>query len=211
MPRVNKNSRKLSLIVLCLALAGMGLRLLHGQPAKAAPKQDSVPAVPVTVAHVAQGAVPIELTGLGHVQAFNEVTVRPQVSGQIVKIAYKQGALVQKGALLVQIDPATFQAKFDQDDANEQRDQASFADAELNLSRFVPLARNGYTSAEQMDTQRSMVAIRTVRRLRPIKRLSSRMNFRWKMPRSPRRSPVSRGCVWSMWGTWCSRMIPLGC
>ena len=157
MPRVNKNSRKLSLIVLCLALAGVGLRLLHGQPAKAAPKQDSVPAVPVTVARVAQGTVPIEFTGLGHVQAFNQVTVRPQVSGQIVKIAYKQGALVQKGSLLVQIDPAPFQAKLDQDDAIAQRDQASLANAELDLRRFMPLAHKGYASAQQMDTQQSLV------------------------------------------------------
>ncbi len=155
-----KSNRKLSGVVICLALAGGGWKIFHGETAKAAP-QDAVAtaaAAPVTVAKVAQGAVPIEFTGLGHVQAFNEVTVRPQVSGQIVKIAYKQGQLVQKGALLVQIDPSTFQAKLDQDKANEQREQATLANAELNLSRFVPLARNGYTSAQQMDTQRSMVA-----------------------------------------------------
>ena len=101
--------------------------------------------------------MPIELTGLGNVQAFNQVTVRPQVSGQIVKIAYKQGALVQQGSLLVQIDPAPFQAKLDQDDANAQRDQASLANAELDLRRFAPLASKGYASAQQMDTQQSLV------------------------------------------------------
>jgi membrane fusion protein, multidrug efflux system len=152
-----KNNGKLSLVVFCLALVGGGWKLFDGHPAKAAAQQAATPAVPVTVAKVAQGAVPIELTGLGHVQAFNQVTVRPQVSGQIVKIAYKQGGLVQKGALLVQIDPSPFQAKLDQDNANERRDQASLANAELNLGRFVPLARKGYASAQQTDTQQSMV------------------------------------------------------
>jgi multidrug efflux system membrane fusion protein len=65
---------------------------------------------------------------------------------------------VQKGSLLVQIDPAPFQAKLDQDSANEARDQAGLANAELNLGRFVPLARKGYASAQQMDTQQSLVA-----------------------------------------------------
>lgn len=155
---MNKNSRKLSLIALCVVLAGVGLKLLDGQPAKAESKQDATPEVPVTVVRVAQGAVPIEFTGLGHVQAFNQLTVRSQVSGPIVKIGYKQGGLVQKGSLLVQIDPAPFQAKLDQDNANEARDQASLADAELNLGRFVPLARKGYASVQQMDTQQSLVA-----------------------------------------------------
>ena len=138
-----KSNRKLSGVVICLALAGGGWKLFHGEAAKAAP-QDAVasaPAAPVTVAKVAQGAVPIELTGLGHVQAFNEVTVRPQVSGQIVKIAYRQGQLVQKGALLVQIDPSTFQAKLDQDKANEQREQATLANAELK-SQSLRAARS---------------------------------------------------------------------
>jgi membrane fusion protein, multidrug efflux system len=152
-----KNNRKVSWIVICLALAGGGWKLFHGQAAKAAPQQAAAPATPVTVAKVAQGAVPIELTGLGHVQAFNQVTVRPQVSGQIVKIAYKQGALVHQGSLLIQIDPSPFQAKLDQDKANEQRDQAHLANAELNLGRFAPLARKGYASTQQMDTQQSLV------------------------------------------------------
>ncbi len=152
-----KNNGKLSLVVFCLALAGLGWKLVDGRAAKAVPPAAAAPAVPVTVTKVVQGAVPIELTGLGNVQAFNQVTVRTQVSGQIVKIAYKQGALVHQGQLLVQIDPSPFQAKLDQDHANEQRDQASLANAELDLRRFAPLASKGYASAQQMDTQQSLV------------------------------------------------------
>ncbi len=153
-----KNNGKLSLAVSCLALAGLGWKMVDGHAAKAAPQLEAAPAVPVMVAQVARGAVPIELTGLGNVQAFNQVTVRTQVSGPIVKIAYKQGALVQQGSLLVQIDPAPFQAKLDQDDAIAQRDQASLANAELDLRRFAPLASKGYASGQQMDTQQSLVA-----------------------------------------------------
>ena len=112
----------------------------------------------MTVTQVAQGTVPVELNGLGHVQAFNQVTIRPQVSGQITQIDYRQGRVVQKGQLLVQIDPRPFQAKVDQDKANLERDLAHLANARTDLNRDQPLARSGYVSAQQADTQQSMVA-----------------------------------------------------
>ena len=177
-----KNNRKLSGIVICLALAGGGWKLFHGEAAKAAPQDLCGHGCPTGNGYEScarRGAHRVHR--VGDVQAFNEVTVRPQVSGQIVKIAYKQGQLVQQGALLVQIDPAPFQAKLDQDEANAQRDQAKLANAELDLRRFAPLARKGMPARQQMDTQRSMVA-RTAPRSRPIKRSLSRMRSPWRMP-----------------------------
>ncbi len=153
-----KMRHSLSGLAVVLGLAGGGWYVVGSYKADAASAPAPMPATPVTVTPVAQGNVPVELNGLGHVQAFNQVTIRPQVSGQITQIDYRQGHLVQKGQLLVQIDPRPFQAKLDQDKANLVRDLAHLANARTDLNRDQPLARSGYVSAQQADTQQSMVA-----------------------------------------------------
>lgn len=150
-------SRGLFGLIIAGGVAGGGWYFMGGHKAQAV-AQPASPAIPVTVTAVAQGAVPVEYAGLGHVQAFNQVTIRTQVAGQITQIAYRQGRIVQQGQLLVQIDPRPFQAKLDQDNANLQRDMAHLKNARVDLGRFVPLARQGYVSAQQSDTQQSMVA-----------------------------------------------------
>ncbi|HTI00594.1 MAG TPA: efflux RND transporter periplasmic adaptor subunit [Acidisoma sp.] len=116
------------------------------------------PPTPVTVTQVTQGKVQVDLSGLGHVQAYNQVTIKPQIGGQITQIPYKQGAVVQKNAVLVRIDPRPFQARLDQDKANLLRDDAHLTNAAANLSRYEPLAREGYASVQQAETQASMVS-----------------------------------------------------
>jgi multidrug efflux system membrane fusion protein len=69
------------------------------------------PAVPVVAGTVQQGDVPIYLRGVGTVIAYNNVIVRSQITGQIVKIAFKQGQTVHQGDLLAQIDPRPYQAQ----------------------------------------------------------------------------------------------------
>jgi membrane fusion protein, multidrug efflux system len=145
-----------SVVLAGLVIAG-GVYVETGEGHAAMPAPPP-PAIPVNVAAVAEGDVPIALSGLGRVQPFNEVTVRPQVAGEITGIDYKQGRTVQKGALLVQIDPRPFQAKLDQANANLERDEAHLANAQTDLERYRPLARNGYVSAQQAETQASMVA-----------------------------------------------------
>ncbi|GGF09692.1 multidrug transporter [Aliidongia dinghuensis] len=150
------------LLVPALAMAGgFSFALLsheHDAVAKVpAPAVTPAP-VPVTVATATAGDVPIELDGLGRVQAFNTVTVRTQVEGQIQRIAYTQGQTVHKGDLLVKIDPRLYQAKLEQDQAALARDKAHLANAEANLNRYLPLAHSGFASGQQVDTQQAMVA-----------------------------------------------------
>lgn len=113
--------------------------------------------VPVAEATVTKQDVPIELDGLGRVQAFNTVTVRTQVEGQIQQIAYDQGQTVQKGDLLVTIDPRLYQAKLEQDQAALARDQAHLANAQANLGRTKPLERSGYATDQEVDTQQAKI------------------------------------------------------
>ena len=96
------------------------------------------------------------LTGLGTVQGFNTVVVRTRVDGQIHDIAFKEGDLVKQGDLLIQIDPRPFQAALDQAKAKKQQDEASLANANLDLQRFTKLGE--FATRQQTDTQRSTVA-----------------------------------------------------
>jgi multidrug efflux system membrane fusion protein len=113
-------------------------------------------AVPVKTAAVEKSDFPVYLTGLGTVQGFNTVVVRTRVDGEIDKIAFKEGQLVNQGDLLVQIDPRPFQAALDQAKAKKAQDQASLANANLDLQRFTKLGE--FATRQQTDTQRSTVA-----------------------------------------------------
>jgi membrane fusion protein, multidrug efflux system len=116
------------------------------------------PPVSVYAAKVTSANVPIVIRGIGTVKAYNTVAVKSQVTGTIVKIAYRQGQFVQKGELLVQIDSRPFQAKFEQAEADEAKDKANLANAKLILTRYGVLLPNHLAvTQQQYDTQRATV------------------------------------------------------
>src|SRR4051794_5979321 len=115
-----------------------------------------VAAVPVTVAAAGKTDFPVYLTGLGTVQGFNTVLVRTRVDGQIDKISFKEGQLVNQGDLLAEIDPRLFKAALDQAKAKKAQDQANLANANLDLQRYTKLGE--FATRQQTDTQRSTVA-----------------------------------------------------
>ena len=139
------------------AVVAAGSYLLLGR-GKSETSNSPPPPPPVSAAPVSSGDIPIELQGLGRVQASNTVTVRALVGGQIRSINFADGQTVAAGAFLAQIDPRPLQATVDQDKATIARDQASLSNAEADLRRYVPLAGQGIVSAQQVATQRSLVA-----------------------------------------------------
>ncbi len=116
------------------------------------------PPVPVITTTVKQQNFPIVLTGIGNVTALNSATVRSMVTEQIISIDFKDGQFVKKGQLLAQLDPSSLQAQLAQAEANLARDQAHLQNAQLNLSRYVPLEKEGFAPEQQVATQQAMIA-----------------------------------------------------
>ncbi len=113
--------------------------------------------IPVTAGVAQSQSVPVFVEGLGTVQAFNMVTVRAQVGGQITKIFFKEGQDVKAGDPLVQIDPRPFQATLEQAQATKQKDEAQLQSAQLDLQRAANLLKPGFGTQQTYDQQKATV------------------------------------------------------
>ena len=114
--------------------------------------------VPVTVAAAGHRDIPLNLDALGTVQAFNSITIRSQVDGTLVEIAFTEGQEVRAGDVLARIDPRTYNAALAQAVAKRAQSDAILANTRLDLQRYVDLARSNGASRQQLDTQRALVA-----------------------------------------------------
>jgi membrane fusion protein, multidrug efflux system len=148
-----------SSFVVFAALATGGAVMLARAPGstRAAPSV-AAPAVPVVAGTVKSSDVPIYLSGIGNVEAYNTVIVRSQIQGQLTQIPFTEGQTVHPGDLLGQIDPRPYQAQLDQATANRDRDQAQLANAKANLQRYLPLLAKGFATPQLVDTQKAQVA-----------------------------------------------------
>ncbi len=147
-----------ALLIAVLATGGV-LAVAHIVPfERSAPPPAAIPPVPIVAGAVAQHDVPIYLTGVGTVIAYNTVAVRAQIQGQIVSINFTEGQAVHTGDLLAQIDPRPYQAQLDQMIANRDRDRAQLGNARANLNRYTPLLAEGFATTQLVDTQKAQVS-----------------------------------------------------
>jgi membrane fusion protein, multidrug efflux system len=116
-----------------------------------------IPPVPVVAGLVLKRDVPIYLDGLGTVQAFNTVTVRARVDGEVVKVAFTEGQDVHGGDLLAQLDPAPYRAALEQAMAKQGQDEAQLANAQVDLKRYGDLLANEGVTQQVYDTQKALV------------------------------------------------------
>ncbi|NDF01409.1 MAG: efflux RND transporter periplasmic adaptor subunit, partial [Verrucomicrobia bacterium] len=115
------------------------------------------PPVPVVTTKVLQKDVPIYLDGLGTVMAYNSVTVRVRVDGQLQKVAFTEGQDVKAGDLLAQIDPDPFLTQVAQAEARKTQDEAQLTNARIQLKRNADLLALKIVSQQDYDTQKALV------------------------------------------------------
>lgn len=113
--------------------------------------------VPVAVAQVEQHDLPVYLTGLGTVTAYNTDTIQTRVDGQVMQVFFREGQHVAAGQLLVQIDPRPYQVQLEQAQGQLARDQAQLRDDRLDLARDKALFGSGIIPRQQFDAQQSLV------------------------------------------------------
>jgi multidrug efflux system membrane fusion protein len=146
------------LTVAALAAGGVIAGYLHARTPHQVESAPPPAAVPVVAQQAKSGDVPIYLRGVGTVIAYNNVVVRSQITGQLDKVAFRQGQTVKKGDLLGEIDPRPYQAQLDQAVANRDRDQAQVQNAQANLDRYTPLEQQGFATTQLVDTQKAQLA-----------------------------------------------------
>lgn len=146
--------------VLALAAAGGAAAWWHGVPGMSpAVAAKPIPAaIPVVVAAAVPKDVPVYATGIGAAQAYNSVTVKVRVDGELQKVLFKEGQDVKAGEVLAEIDPRTYQAALAQAKATKAKDEAQLANAKLDLDRYASLVEKNATSRQTLDTQKALVA-----------------------------------------------------
>ena len=115
-------------------------------------------AVPVVVAKVAKETVAVYRDGIGTVQSLAAVTVRSQVDGRLMGVEFVEGQTVKKGDVLARIDATVYQAAYDQALAKKAQDEATLANARLDLQRYQRLAASNAGPKQQADSQAAVVA-----------------------------------------------------
>jgi len=111
----------------------------------------------VAVETASQGDFPVYLNGLGTVTALRNVTVRPRVDGELIKVAFTEGQLVKEGDLLAEIDPRPFQIQLQQAEGQLLRDEALLKNAEVDHARYLTLLEQDSIAAQQTVTQEAQV------------------------------------------------------
>jgi membrane fusion protein, multidrug efflux system len=155
-----KKRRRVGLLLLLIAAAGVGWWMYTRQAPDSTParRADFAATTPVVAAPAVVGDIDITLNALGTVTSLATVTIRSQISGYLVRVAYQEGQIVKKGDLLAEIDSRTYELALANAQGTLERDKALLATAQLDLKRYQDLAKTNAIPRQQLDTQVSLVA-----------------------------------------------------
>src|ERR1700751_2565532 len=160
--RPSRRSRLRWLFWGLLALAIIGAAVWYfprpsTQPTTSGRNQTGAP-VPVGLAPVQKGDMPVILNQLGTVTPLATVTVKTQINGDLTEVAFQEGQMVKKGDFLAQIDPRPYQVALEQAEGQLAKDQALLKNAQLDLQRYNTLVAQNSIATQTRDTQVSLVA-----------------------------------------------------
>ena len=158
-PAPSRKRRWIWLLVICALVIGVYVYSGKGEKTPGGKQAQNAAArgIPVVAAAAKKGDVGVYLSGLGAVTPLNTVTVRSRVDGQLMKVAFREGQIVNAGDLLAEIDPRPFEVQLTQAEGQMARDLALLKNARLDLERYTTLAAEDSIPKQQLDTQESLV------------------------------------------------------
>ncbi len=114
-------------------------------------------ATPVVAIPARKGRINVYLDGLGTVTPLRTVTVKSRVDGQLARVHFREGEMVERGQLLAEIDPRPFQVQLSQAEGQLARDRALLANARLDVERYRTLLAQDSIAKQQVDAQEALV------------------------------------------------------
>jgi membrane fusion protein, multidrug efflux system len=114
-------------------------------------------ATPVGIAAAAKSDIPVVVRALGTVTPLNTVNVKTQITGQLIKVEFKEGQMVKQGDLLAVVDPRPYDVALQQAIGTMQKDEALLKNAQLDHERYKKLVAQDSIARQQLDTQASLV------------------------------------------------------
>ncbi len=155
----SKTGRRLGLLLVVAGAAMLGWWFYNRQPAPTTGRVNPYAnAMPVVVAPAVTGDIDITLNALGTVTSLATVTIKSQISGYLMNVAYQEGQVVKKGDLLAEIDSRPYELALKNAQGALERDQAMLQQAELDLKRYQDLAKTNAIPRQQLDQQVALVA-----------------------------------------------------
>jgi multidrug efflux system membrane fusion protein len=157
-PMARKRRRGFGIVIFLILAAAAGYWSYLKQAPTPRGRDASVQAMPVVAMSAVKGAINITQNALGTVTSLATVTIKSQISGQLVRVAYQEGQLVNKGDLLAEIDSRPYELTLQQAQAALERDKAMLQSAELDLKRYQDLSKTNAIPRQQLDQQVALVA-----------------------------------------------------
>lgn len=148
---------------------GLGLAIVAGAgwyisqtgttsaPRQAAGRFGAGMPTPVGIAAAAKGEIPVVIRALGTVTPLHTVNVKTQITGQLLKVDFKEGQMVKQGDLLALVDPRPYDVALQQAIGQQQKDEALLKNAQTDLERYRKLVAQDSIARQQLDTQQSLV------------------------------------------------------
>lgn len=154
-----RQKRLIGVLALVFFVAGIWYLLASNPSSAPTPYRSawSLP-TPVRVVEVERGSLEVQLKSIGTVTPLNTVTVRSRVDGQLTRVLFTEGAEVEKGTLLAEIDPLPYRAQLAQAEGLAQQNQAQLMNAQSDLELYEGLYKQDSIARQQLTSQQALVA-----------------------------------------------------
>ena len=140
----------------CLILLFLAATMIYGCSSKK--EKPAPPPVPVVVAAAVEKTIPVQINAIGNVEAYQTISVKAQITGEITRVNFREGQDVEKGHLLFELDCRPYLEAVKQAEANLARDEAQAKNAHLDLERYTALLEEQFVTRQQYDQVRTNAA-----------------------------------------------------